>query len=89
VTKVMGVGIADLRSKRRGRQVVYARQVAMYLTRELTPLSFPTIARSFGGRDHTTVMHAHKRVAGDLLSDATTRSLVDSLVKQLGTKSAP
>jgi chromosomal replication initiator protein len=89
VTNVMGIDINELRSKRRGRQVVYARQIAMYLTRELTPLSFPVIARSFGGRDHTTVMHAHKRIAADLLSDPSTRSLVDSLVKQLGTKPAP
>ena len=58
----MDVHLTDLQSKKRGRHVVYARQVAMYLARELTPLSFPTIARKFGGRDHTTVIHAHKRI---------------------------
>ena len=51
-----------LASARRSRQVVYARQVAMYLCRELTDHSLPAIARRFGGRDHTTVLHAHRKV---------------------------
>jgi chromosomal replication initiator protein len=85
VGDVMEVSLADLQSKKRGRHVVYARQVAMYLTRELTPLSFPTIARKFGGRDHTTVIHAHRRITKDLLSDPSTRTVVDGLVRRLGT----
>ena len=51
-----------LTSARRSRQVVYARQVAMYLCRELTDHSLPAIAQRFGGRDHTTVLHAHRKV---------------------------
>ena len=76
---------ADLTSAKRGRQVVYARQVAMYLCRELTDLSLPAIGQRFGGRDHTTVLHAYRQVRTRLLTDDSTRQLVDKLVGQLGT----
>ncbi len=72
-----------LTSARRSRQVVYARQVAMYLCRELTDHSLPAIARRFGGRDHTTVLHAHRKVQRQLLIDQPTRELVDELVRDL------
>ncbi len=72
-----------LASARRSRQVVYARQVAMYLCRELTDHSLPAIARRFGGRDHTTVLHAHRKVQRQLLVDQSTRALVDNLVREL------
>ena len=72
-----------LTSARRSRQVVYARQVAMYLCRELTDHSLPAIARRFGGRDHTTVLHAHRKVQRQLLVDQPTRDLVDGLVRDL------
>ena len=72
-----------LTSARRSRQVVYARQVAMYLCRELTDHSLPAIARRFGGRDHTTVLHAHRKVQRQLLVDQPTRDLVDTLLREL------
>jgi chromosomal replication initiator protein len=55
----------------------------MYLTRELTNLSLPAIARQFGGRDHTTVLHAHKKIQRQLLTDASTRRLVTSLLDDM------
>jgi chromosomal replication initiator protein len=55
--------VEDLCSPSRSRQLVTARQLAMYLTRELTELSLPRIGKAFGGRDHTTVMHATKKIA--------------------------
>jgi chromosomal replication initiator protein len=73
----------SLTSARRSRQVVYARQVAMYLCRELTDHSLPAIAQRFGGRDHTTVLHAHRRVQKQMLVDVPTRELVDRLLKDL------
>lgn len=54
--------MADLLSARRAREVARPRQVAMYLAKKLTPRSLPEIGRRFGGRDHTTVMHAVKRI---------------------------
>jgi chromosomal replication initiator protein len=55
----------------------------MYLCRELTPLSLPAIGQRFGGRDHTTVLHAHRQVRGKMFSDQTTRELVERLVEEL------
>ncbi len=52
----------EMVSQRRSREVAWPRQVAMYLAREMTPHSLPQIGRFFGNRDHTTVMHAIKRV---------------------------
>lgn len=66
-------------STSRRREVVYARQVAMYLCRELTAQSLPSIASEFGGRDHTTVLHAHRRITHRLLVDPTTRTAVATL----------
>ena len=51
-----------LRGKSRQRPLVLARQIAMYVMRDLTDLSYPAIAREFGGRDHTTVIHAVSKV---------------------------
>jgi chromosomal replication initiator protein len=73
----------DLSSPKRNRQVVYARQVAMYLCRELTSLSLPAIGEGFGGRDHTTVLHAHRQIRGRLISDPSVRELVERLVEEL------
>ena len=61
--EMYGFTVDDLRSKSRRRPLVIARQVAMYVTRELTDLSYPAIAREFGGRDHTTVMHACDKIS--------------------------
>lgn len=58
VAEHFGMRLAEMTSHRRARAVARPRQVAMYLARELTPLSLPQIGRHFGGRDHTTVMHA-------------------------------
>src|SRR6185436_12768510 len=82
-SRALQVEPESLASARRNRQVVYARQVAMYLCRELTDHSLPAIALRFGGRDHTTVLHAHRKVQRQLLVDQSTRELVDGLVREL------
>jgi chromosomal replication initiator protein len=64
VSDFFSLTVADLCSPSRNRQLVTARQIAMYLARELTDLSLPVIGKAFGGRDHTTVMHANKKIAG-------------------------
>ena len=71
-----------MKAKRRTKGVAFPRQVAMYLSRELTDASLPRIGEEFGGRDHTTVMHACDRVKSALAQDihlaAGVKSLVDS-----------
>ena len=57
-----GVTMEDLCGSSRSRVLVTARQIAMYLCRELTELSLPKIGQQFGGRDHTTVMHADRKI---------------------------
>jgi chromosomal replication initiator protein len=61
-----GVSVDDLRSQNRSRPIVQARQIAMYLMRELTDLSLPKVGDVFGGRDHTTVLHAYQKIVGQL-----------------------
>jgi chromosomal replication initiator protein len=64
VADYFSLTVEDLCSPSRNRQLVTARQIAMYLARELTDLSLPVIGKAFGGRDHTTVMHANRKIAG-------------------------
>ena len=62
VAEHFNIRVSDMHSARRARSVARPRQVAMYLAKQLTPRSLPEIGRKFGGRDHTTVMHAVKKV---------------------------
>jgi len=67
------IKVADMFSKRRTRNLVRPRQIAMHLAKELTDLSLPEIGQAFGGRDHTTVIHAYKKVEELKNSDPTIR----------------
>ncbi|NOZ41794.1 MAG: chromosomal replication initiator protein DnaA [Alphaproteobacteria bacterium] len=69
VADYFNIRLSELLSSRRARQVARPRQVAMYLAKKLTPKSLPDIGRQFGGRDHTTVMHAVKRIDELRLAD--------------------
>ncbi len=69
----------ELLSSSRTARVAWPRQVAMYLARELTEESLPTIGRHFGGRDHTTVIHAVRRAEQKIVNDAASRKAVDNL----------
>ena len=60
---MFGFTVEEINGKSRRRPLVTARQVAMYVFRELTDLSYPAIAREFGGRDHTTVIHAVEKIS--------------------------
>jgi chromosomal replication initiator protein len=73
----------ELLSSSRGARVAWPRQVAMYLARELTEESLPAIGRHFGGRDHTTVLHAWRRTAARIGTDSSSRQAVDKLRAQL------
>lgn len=64
------IKVADMHSKRRPANIARPRQIAMYLTKELTQHSLPEIGENFGGRDHTTVMHAVRKITQERQNDA-------------------
>lgn len=66
VAKYYHISISDLKGKKRVKSIVLPRQVAMYLARELTDASLPKIGHEFGGKDHTTVIHAHEKISAEL-----------------------
>jgi chromosomal replication initiator protein len=78
-----GLTREQLVSRSRAERVAWARQTAMYLSRELTDLSLPQIAREFGGRDHTTVLHACRRVTTALSSTPAAFRDVEALTHRL------
>ena len=82
--EAFGITREELLARDRTPRVAFARQVAMYLARELTDETLPAIGRRFGGRNHTTVLHAHKRIAGEMAQDASTLDAVESLRRRLG-----
>ncbi|EES57770.1 chromosomal replication initiator protein DnaA [Staphylococcus epidermidis BCM-HMP0060] len=87
IQKVVGqyysVRIEDFSAKKRTKSIAYPRQIAMYLSRELTDFSLPKIGEEFGGRDHTTVIHAHEKIANDIKSDPTFKQEVENLEKEI------
>ena len=83
VAKFYYVKVSDLKAKKRTKELVLPRQVAMFLTRRLTELSFPDIGRAFGGRDHTTVMHACRQVEKLHDQEGALKANVDQLEKLL------
>jgi chromosomal replication initiator protein len=83
VAEHFDVRIADMTSKRRPANIAFPRQIAMYLARELTKTSLSEIGEVFGGRDHGTVLHAHRLVKDRMLKDEKTRAVVSFLDNQL------
>jgi chromosomal replication initiator protein len=78
------VKISDLKSKRRTKTLVYPRQIAMFLSRDMTDASFPEIGRDFGGKDHTTIIHACKQMQKTQETDLTLRATIESLKEEIG-----
>jgi len=74
---------AEMKSKKRTKTIVQPRQMTMYLCRELTSLSFPEIGRHFGGKDHTTVIHACRQIEKRMEDNGEFKQLVESIMRQL------
>lgn len=83
VAEHFNIRVADMHSARRARAVARPRQVAMYLAKQLTSRSLPEIGRKFGGRDHTTVMHAVRRIDELMQNDSTLSEDVELLRRML------
>ncbi|MCS6262542.1 MAG: chromosomal replication initiator protein DnaA [Nitrospira sp.] len=75
--------IADLKSRRRSKTLVHPRQIAMYLCRELTDASFPEIGRQFGGKDHTTIIHACRQISKAKEADSALHTTLEGLKEQI------
>mgnify|MGYP000991470123 CR=1 FL=1 len=83
VSSYFKIKIDDLIAKKRTRNIVYPRQIAMYLCRELTDISLPRIGEIFGGRDHTTVIHAHDKIAKECKEDSKLANIIKELVTRI------
>jgi chromosomal replication initiator protein len=83
VAEHFNIKMAEMTSTRRARIVARPRQVAMYLAKQLTPRSLPEIGRKFGGRDHTTVMHAVKKIEELMATDSSLAEDVELLRRML------
>jgi chromosomal replication initiator protein len=83
VSEHFNVKVSDLRSDRKHKVIAFPRQVAMYLLRGMTRCSLPDIGLRFGGRDHTTVMYAVKKIEKKVQEDVSLRSTIESLRKNL------
>ncbi|WP_280771272.1 chromosomal replication initiator protein DnaA [Salipaludibacillus daqingensis] len=77
------VKVEDLKAKKRTKTVAYPRQIAMYLSRELTDNSLPKIGIEFGGRDHTTVIHAHDKIARLFATEQELQQQIQEIKEQL------
>ena len=80
------VSIADFKKKGRSRAIAYPRQIAMYLSRELTNTSLSEIGVLFGGRDHSTVLHACEKIKKEALKDPQLNNLLTALINRIRTK---
>lgn len=83
VSKKFNIKMEDFSSKKRTRAIAFPRQVAMYLCREMTDLSLPKIGEEFGGRDHTTVIHAHEKIKSDMEKDPALKGKIETIIKNL------
>jgi chromosomal replication initiator protein len=81
VSRYFDLKVSDLSSKRRSRDVSFPRQIAMYLCRSLTDMSLPKIGEKFGGRDHTTVMHAFNKISVDINENEEIRNTIEEIKK--------
>lgn len=86
VSSYYNLKIDDFKSQRRTRNVAFPRQIAMYLSRKLTDMSLPKIGEEFGGRDHTTVIHAYEKISESLQNDEVLQDTINDLIKRITQK---
>ncbi len=83
VANYFNLKIEDFKTKRRTQNVAFPRQIAMYLARELTDASLPKVGQEFGGRDHTTVMHAYEKIKTERAKNEELDATIKDIIKQL------
>ncbi|SDI23980.1 chromosomal replication initiator protein DnaA [Alteribacillus persepolensis] len=85
VAEQFGIQVQELKAKKRTKTIAFPRQIAMYLSREMTESSLPKIGDEFGGRDHTTVIHAHEKIATMLQTDTELQKSLQEIIDKLKT----
>ncbi|MCJ8013069.1 chromosomal replication initiator protein DnaA [Paenibacillus sp. KQZ6P-2] len=75
--------LEDFKARKRTKAVAFPRQIAMYLSRELTDFSLPKIGEAFGGRDHTTVIHAHEKISQSLKNDQDLFKVINNITEKI------
>jgi chromosomal replication initiator protein len=83
VGEFYGLRLEEFKARKRTKAVAYPRQIAMYLSRELTDFSLPKIGEAFGGRDHTTVIHAHEKISQQLKVDQDLTKIIQNLTEKI------
>ena len=83
VARYYHITVDDLKGKRRVKAIVTPRQIAMYLAREMTDASFPKIGAEFGGKDHTTVLHAHEKISKAIEEDSKMKREIEEIKDRL------
>lgn len=83
VGEFYGLRLEEFKARKRTKAVAFPRQIAMYLSRELTDYSLPKIGEAFGGRDHTTVIHAHEKITTQLKTDQDLYKIVQNLSEKV------
>ena len=83
VSGYFNVGFSDMKTKKRTKSIAFPRQVAMYLARELTDKSFPEIGGVFGGRDHTTVLHAYEKIKKEINDNEKVKQSIDGIIHNI------
>ena len=83
VSENFNIRIEDLKSKKRTQNIVYPRQISMYLCRTLTDLSLPKIGEYFGGRDHTTVIHSYEKISSEMIKNPSLSNTISSLTEKI------
>lgn len=86
VANYFNLRVDDLKSQRRTRAISYPRQIAMYLSRKLTDMSLPKIGDEFGGRDHTTVIHAYEKISESYKTDEALQNIINDITNKFGHK---
>ena len=79
VSNYYNINVKDMDSKKRSRNIAYPRQIAMYLSKELTDFSLPKIGANFGNRDHTTVLYAYNKINDDMKANETLKDEINEL----------
>jgi len=80
ITNYYNLNLEDMQSKKRTQNIAFPRQIAMYLSRELTDFSLPHIGDEFGGRDHTTVIHAHNKIVNKIENEVDFKNTITKLI---------